>query len=265
MSNRTGVCKLTGIPGRFVDSHIIPRSFFERSREARNEPLAILSSHESSRVKTSRIGLYDNELVTADGERYFAKLDDYAAKLLFTRPTRSQYIRDSNGFILRSEGRVLGYTVDKFDYAALKLFFMSILWRISASARPELKAIKVEHEDELKQMLLTTNPGSAEEFSVLLYRYSDQGPQPSLLPFNQKLEGVKFVKFVCASYGVMIKVEKIATPDPLSETQLRGGRPLVVLTMPFGDSPDYRAMMKILSKPHNLEGSERRISKGLKK
>ena len=119
-------CKLTGKEGSGVDAHIIPRAFY-RLEGDQPPGLKVLSSTLGTYPRRSQIGEYDNLIVTEHGERLFSPYDDYAKELLIDG--REAFHE------LRHENRIVGFGVDGYDYARLKLFILSVLWRASVSSR----------------------------------------------------------------------------------------------------------------------------------
>ena len=78
---QSALCKMCGLRSDFVKAHIVPRSFYpERGRS--KDALIFMSSRTNDRIRRSRIGIYDNQLLCAECERHFDPFDNYAAKLL---------------------------------------------------------------------------------------------------------------------------------------------------------------------------------------
>jgi hypothetical protein len=73
-----GTCKLTGLKGKYVKSHIVPQAFTIGLRKG--HPLYQKGAQGKYFRKWS--SWYDSELVTKEGEVILAKYDDWAAKIL---------------------------------------------------------------------------------------------------------------------------------------------------------------------------------------
>lgn len=58
------------------------------------------------------------------------------------------------------------------DYKNFKLFFLSILWRMSITNREFFKYVKLQpnQEEKLRVMILTGNPGKEYEYPILFYQ-----------------------------------------------------------------------------------------------
>lgn len=108
-------CKLIGAEGKGINAHIIPKRFYSIDPEE-SLPTEILTNKEGNYPKRSPIGIYDDSVVTEEGERVFSKLDDYGAELLLDRKAEFQEIWHN--------GRLVAYQRAEYDYDLLKLFVL---------------------------------------------------------------------------------------------------------------------------------------------
>ena len=74
-------CKLTGKVGAPIKAHIVPRAFYELPPQEEG-PLISTSNTPNTFPKKVPVGIYDDTMVTQDGENIFQPWDDYAIKLL---------------------------------------------------------------------------------------------------------------------------------------------------------------------------------------
>ncbi|MER9585376.1 hypothetical protein [Mesorhizobium sp. M0276] len=74
----SGICKLTGEFGKYVDSHLLPKAL----TKAGGLGVPFTKSGMGRRPSTRHSSWYDNRLVTQAGEDILAKLDDWAIKEL---------------------------------------------------------------------------------------------------------------------------------------------------------------------------------------
>jgi hypothetical protein len=196
-------CKLTGTIGTGVRAHIIPESFYDLGGE-KQEPARIITPGKNPLVIRSPAGEYDAGIVTAEGEAYFSSWDSYAYEILLGRE------RLAKPYILGGE---LAYVeIDKFDYSKLKLFFISLLWRAGVPTRPFFQLVNLgPHEARLRQLILDKNPGSEQDYSVMLGIHSDTPPYgfpmvaPHLIKDNEA--GVNYYKFSLGRLIACIKVD----------------------------------------------------------
>jgi hypothetical protein len=121
------VCKFCLEDKKCIEAHIIPNSLYEPLLND-NKGMLIVSNKSEIYPKKQQIGIYDMEIVCEECERLFSK-PDYYAKSFFS----ADMTEDS--FIIHN-GEKCVYTIKDYDYHNLKLFFISLLWRASASTQP---------------------------------------------------------------------------------------------------------------------------------
>jgi hypothetical protein len=234
------LCKMCGKRSDFVEAHIVPRSFYpERARGKIN--LSVLSSRPSDRKRRSPIGIYDDRLVCAKCEKRFDPLDNYAAKLLIDGKSAFRTINHC--------GQPLLYQVDSFDYPKLKLFCMSLLWRAAASDRPEFANVDLgPFLPSLTGMLKHSDPGNADVFATILYRFSDLKSWQSgvILPRRWNNNAINFYKIVATEYVFLVKVDHKSVCGTLGELAIRRDAPLMILAQRFHNSPEFRAMLQLV-------------------
>jgi len=148
-----GICRLCERDSRLRESHIIPRSLI---RLVRDKTLGnrFYELH-NKRRQTIQDGpkeflLCDNcEQKIGSFEKYFIEAVHYGR-----RGTRK-----------KQSDRVL--LIENLDYGRMKLFFLSLLWRMSISSRPEFELVCINHEEEtIREMILSESPGESSEYSV---------------------------------------------------------------------------------------------------
>lgn len=80
MTKTSDICQLTGLKGKFVKAHIIPKGLMPKIRK--DEPFIQLL--ENGRRRKLHHGLYDSKIVTRQGEDFLAELDSWAIDELRT-------------------------------------------------------------------------------------------------------------------------------------------------------------------------------------
>ena len=106
------ICKMCLQEKELVDSHIIPRSFFEHIKTSK-KPSVIISNKKGEFTKKSNIGIYD-QIVCLECERMFQEYDRYAKNFLLGYDGVKQEIRDGE--------EKLAYIVPEYDYHNLKFY-----------------------------------------------------------------------------------------------------------------------------------------------
>lgn len=189
------VCKLCGEEKPLVKAHIIPKSMYPLD-DKRREPLLRVPSAPDAPPERSWIGEYDAALVCAQCESTFHPWDDYAIGVFRTEPQEDDYVK--------VDGEPGAYTLKAYDYAKLKLFFVSLLWRASESSRPFFEHVNVgrEHATRLREMILDKDPGDPDEYSVFIVRliHHDDAHKSVISPHKQRWghDRVTFWRFYLA-------------------------------------------------------------------
>lgn len=141
-----GQCRLTLECGEFVEAHIIPKALTRPSKPGN----PFIETGRGSRPKRRWASWHDSELVTRAGEDILAKIDNAAILAL-----RKHHLVWS-GFPVDSDlpghrlfsNTPFGYrTITGPEMPALRVFFLSLLWRAAASNRLEFNLITIPESD----------------------------------------------------------------------------------------------------------------------
>ena len=154
------ICKLCRQAGKGKKAHIIPEAFF-RALSGYDEKLRLITNQTGqNRPRRSPIGIYDPELVCEQCEDRFLPCDTYAAEVLLNRMAHLETGQQ------RSELFVA------VDYHKLKMFFISVLWRASATSHQFFALSKVgPYEETARQSILANNSGSEDNFACHITRW----------------------------------------------------------------------------------------------
>ena len=186
MSGSTPICKLCGMQGPLVESHIIAKSLYER--EGYKSPSLIIS--DKAFPRRSRTGVYD-KIVCDSCEQLFGPWDQYGKELLL-KTTHKTHESMAGNF------KIAYRIIENVDYAKLKLFFMSLLWRAHASDDPFFKRVKLgPHELKLKDSIRSSTPLYADDFAVHIARFDVEGKTGMLEPHAQRFDGVNYSILHC--------------------------------------------------------------------
>ena len=233
-------CKMCLQERRLVDAHIIPRSFYKPMISGA-EPPNIISSASQFRRKKVRIGVYDKTIVCAECEDRFNDWDNYAPRLLLSKATPMSEFKDE-------QGTPLALAIEEVDYEKLKLFFISLLWRISASSHLFFSQVRLgPHEEILRNMILRADPGDEEMYSVLLAKWdNDLAAHVLLYPHMQRYDGISYVRCYLNSYIAEIKVDKRRTPEFSRGLILKPNKPLHIVLRELKSSHEYEVLRTIV-------------------
>lgn len=183
-SIRAGRCALTGREGDFIDCHIIPRALTQKMRQG--QPL--MQEGRDGRFIRRWTSWYDPKLVTQAGEDILQSYDDVGIRIL----RRHRLVWSSWGPMLRLPQSMYtsikttghGFREITLDAIALRLFFLSILWRGIATKLWEFDRIALPEADtqRLRDMVLHGNPEPYDFLSISLMQFTTQ-----TAPFNHAI------------------------------------------------------------------------------
>lgn len=243
-------CKFCLKDKKLIDAHIIPRCFFEAMRDQEdNRPFQLLSNTQNEYSQKLWIGLYDKNILCKDCEKVFQKYDNYACKILLSNIGNSD-----NDYIFDPNGNKIGYKLENTDHKKLKLFFLSVLWRASASKRKEFKKVEIGlFKNNLRDMIQKDNPGGSNDFLVIVRRFVDVLGKNFLMdPYIFKIDGINFYRFYLgAGYEFHIKVDKrnLKESDALYALALKPGSPLYIAFRDnLSSSKEFPILKDILNK-----------------
>ena len=159
-----GKCKLTGNPGPFVKSHIIPEALTETVW--RDQPLT--QRDQNGRYIKRWSSWYDKKIVTADGKSILSGYDNWAIdffrrhKLIWSSWGPMIRLQTSDHTEILDGGGVRA--IEDVDCKRLRLFFLSLLWRAAVTDLFEFEGILLPEEElaRLREMVLH---GSAEPYN----------------------------------------------------------------------------------------------------
>lgn len=164
-AERSDVCRLTGTPGTYVDSHIIPRALTRLSSEGEKWIEAGIGLG----MKRRPDSWYDSNLVTRAGEDILSDIDSKAIdELRRHRLVWSGWGLDDrlrNDELISAAGHASHRLIRLARPDVLRVFFLSLLWRAAASTRPEFSDVVVSASDleDLRVRVLTQDPGRPED------------------------------------------------------------------------------------------------------
>ncbi|MCK4294295.1 MAG: hypothetical protein KAY65_13945 [Planctomycetes bacterium] len=182
----SGTCRLCLASSELRESHIIPASII---RLIRDETL----DNRFYQLHNKR-----NQMIQ-DGPKEHLLCDDCEQKISGYEKYFKEAIHLSRHGIEIKQNQEFA-VIDNLDYRKMKLFFLSLLWRMSISSLPEFENVCVgDSEETIRKMIVTEQAGKSFEYSV-------SGDIPLM---NQKMqEGWSTTPFVSKSrptvYAILI-------------------------------------------------------------
>jgi hypothetical protein len=203
------VCRWCNTEQRLIRAHIIPEGFFRAVGQG-PQPLEVLSNTPGARPKRAPIGVYDTNILCGPCDNIFSPWEQHAQEVL---------LRDfSDEAAVYHEGRKIAWTINKFDYRILKLFFMSLAWRASVSTHDFYQRVSVgPFEEDLHSMIAAAEPGTSEKFAVILARFDEPAYTAMLDPHPDRYDGINYLRFYLAGFVAYIKVDQRPPQDLLTD------------------------------------------------
>lgn len=241
------ICQLCGQKKQLIDAHIIPKQLYKAIDESENiQPVdkdkipRIYSTTTYSKKRP--IGTYDSKILCGDCDNKILGVWDNYAQTLLLKP-----FAETN--FLSRDGKKFFYKLENIDYLRFKLFFMSVLWRASITNQEFFCQVNLgSWESVLKDMILRADPGTENDFSVILTKY--EGDSVTIMPNPQRIrtEGINYYKFRMGGYSVLIKVDQRPFPRKLKPVVLRPNQPLLIQIKDYEDSKEFNTILENIEK-----------------
>jgi hypothetical protein len=231
------LCKFCRSRPADVDSHIIPRSFV-LERSVLGAPNFLLSN-KLRRKKRTPTGVYDSNLVCAICEATFGNYDTYGHRFFHREQMEPVYV----------DGELFMYQHNTANVTKLKLFFLTILWRASASAIAECRAVNLSRwEPDLRQMIKTGDCGVVDRFPVVLEKFDNPTVTPLVYPYVTNIAGVLCYKMELGGCAAVVAIQGRELPQVLIDIALAPGRPVYLLAKEYGTSKERQRTLDTFRK-----------------
>jgi hypothetical protein len=257
-----GVCRLTAVRGRFVKCHIIPAALTRPERLGN----AFLQVGINYRPITRWTSWYDKQLVIQKGENILRDYDTKAINELRTHrliwsswgnsrslPTLDHQNIADTPFGLRE--------IEGVDQRALRLFFLSVLWRAAATTLHEFYHVELAPNDLelLRQMVVSGNIEPVGLYGMHLVQLSTKGAihnhTPILLdmPIRSPDGSIEIIEPIFRFYfdGLTVHIRRQPTDKKIME-QLRAltlgnSDNLIVSTVTYEASAQQKRLLHVLT------------------
>ena len=189
---RTGLCRLCLERKPLCDSHALPNSLFNYILR-RNAGKAIVLNDDATSPARKSSDTWDAELLCQDCESKLNRKYDAYGMAVF---------RGHEGNVQPHEG---GVDLLRIDRRRLRMFFLSVLWRISVSSHSNYSNIDLPYawEEDLRSALDNERPVPDSRYTVALYKMRDSTSVGGFS--NEDLRGFIAAPFG-RSYGEFISV-----------------------------------------------------------
>jgi len=158
-------------------SHIIPNFMYKGILDDENIMIRLNLSNPKLNKK-NRSGLYEGGLLCQQCENLLSKCESYASDIFFGSNIKDR-VKTTYEFL---EPSLL--KINNIEYAKMKLFFLSILWRCHISKNEAFKNINLgETAEKIRRMVLNEIPGSDKEYEIKIIIYNvPEIPSKSMIP-----------------------------------------------------------------------------------
>lgn len=189
---RIGLCKLCLSQKPLCDSHALPNSLFNYILRSNSGKAIVITDDEDTPARLSS-DTWDVELLCETCERKLNRNYDSYGIAVF-RGHQGAVSKHSEGVdLLRVERR------------RLRMFFLSVLWRISVSNHPSYLNISLPHalDEDLRNAFNTESSIPDSRYTVAIYKMRDSTPMKGF--GDDTLRGFIAAPFA-RNYGVFMSV-----------------------------------------------------------
>ena len=153
-------CQLCKRPAELSKSHILPKLAYTDIIDTTSHPrMVVVRDVAEGRISdTSQQSGYWERMLCKKCENQFSKYETYASNHLLNANLQVPKITSE---------RVVTLKVD--DYRMLKLFLLSLLWRVGVAKGDFFRCVKLgPHQDRLREMLHAEDPGEPDDYGCLI-------------------------------------------------------------------------------------------------
>lgn len=223
------VCKACGAERKLIQAHIIPKAW-SPTIDQDGRPPKIIS--DNGFPKRAPIGIYDSDIVCAECEKVFAKLDDYATKALLTGQRESVFD--------------IAFAYPCADRLTILKFVASLMLRANWSDQDAYRKVKLgSYTEKLRGLVFHDAPVT--EIDVIISEY-DQGSVPWFGPYKQRMDQARFWVLSAARFAFWIKVDQRKLPSEFSGISLRTGVKLLSVIREWKSSKQKKSMADLARK-----------------
>ena len=238
-------CQLCQQEKKLMKAHIMPDSMNHELRKVLgdhpNSPMLTIE-RDSGKTKRLPMGAYDKTIVCGACDGTFSPWEQHALEVLFTSHEYADLQTDHRG-------APFCYTLLNADYAFVKLFVLSMLWKGAVShlhfcAKVTLSAEKIE---QLRHMLVAGDPGESTQFAVRIAQFYRMDVGITFEPMCLEIDGIAYVAMHVPGYKVLVQVDDQPLPAD-HDLVLSPGASICVRLLNFQNSPERRAVEKMAGK-----------------
>ncbi len=152
-ANENGICRLCHVSSELRNSHIFPSSFIKLTRdESINGRFCEIHDRVNSIVQDGP----KEHLLCERCEQRLGRYEKYAKEAIHLSRHDIDILQDDNIAVIAN-----------LDYRKVKLFLLSVIWRMSVSSLPQCESVVLgEHEDIIRRMIIEDDPGESGKYPI---------------------------------------------------------------------------------------------------
>ena len=159
------ICKLCHKNAVLCDSHIIPDSFCDTIVNNNNPKHQVIQIWPDTYRRKIKQNSFHEFMLCNDCEQKLSRYENYTISQLRNNLWQSATVVNHSVGHNTEIGKVNG-----LDYKLFKLCYLSIFWRMSVSEDMHIPDIGERHRENLRQLIITDNPGTFDRYSLIFSR-----------------------------------------------------------------------------------------------
>lgn len=149
------VCRLCQQDRRLCNSHIIPEFIYNQAMYDEKHRFFVVPGNPGKPVQYRQKGIHER-LLCQECETRLSRHENYVRRMLYGELAFAASSKEDH------------YSLSGLEYQHVRLFYLSILWRMGVSSLPMFAAVSLgTHADRLRAMILSDDPGRPESYGFI--------------------------------------------------------------------------------------------------
>lgn len=225
-------------PKKLCRAHIVPKGFNFPRVSGESSPI-LVSNKPSFHIRRSQSGVYDKNILCAECDQGFGRLDEYAKSALLETSTVKTHSLGAKPVI---------FEYPDCDPEKLCRFVLSVLWRGAISTQEFYKRINLgSYEGDFLRYLKREIP-LPKHVSVAMTEFVNTarvgGRVPQLAPHATRHDGVRFWHLYANRFCFYVRTDQ-KSHEKYSKFTLSEDAPVLSLARDFETSREFQAMRKV--------------------
>ena len=183
-------CKLCLQERKLCNSHIVPDFIFRELKKQDGSFYFFRAPGDGDQGEWKQFyQTLSEKLLCSDCESLLSRWEGYASRMFANNTSWTATHLGERIYIIRGA-----------DYAMLKLFFMSLLWRFAVSSSPWFKRIDLgPHTERLRKLIIASSPGEPWRYGCMMVAVTlkQKRVHDVIIPaFERRFAGVRCVTLV---------------------------------------------------------------------